>query len=297
MRKYNQMVRENEVSAKRTKLSTTTTTTTTSNTKGQDTTMSKPQVSAAAVAVKKNQSPFDFVLDIIRKHNKDVDDSKIMPASLSLDIFELPTEEQIAAYDHDVVGAVQTQDLEKLRELLSIDPLYLQCCNRFGESLLHMACRRGFKNVVKLLMEEANVTVYKCDDYGRTPMHDACWASVPQYEVMEMLLEKAPELLLLKDARGFTPFSYVRKDHWEGWIKFLSTRTHLLLQWKPPGSSSTTTTTSFSDYSETDDDYDDDDYDDYNDAVVVDDDDNAAANDNKATGVAVVAVVASVLTK
>ena len=51
----------------------------------------------------------------------------------------------------------------------------MDCFNRFGESLLNIACRRGFEDIVAYLLEQESVSVRHCDDCGRTPLHDACW--------------------------------------------------------------------------------------------------------------------------
>ena len=51
----------------------------------------------------------------------------------------------------------------------------LQCCNRFGESAIHMACRHDLTDVVKFSIEEVGSILRVRDDYGRTPLHDAFW--------------------------------------------------------------------------------------------------------------------------
>lgn len=93
---------------------------------------------------------------------------------------------------------------------------------------MHLACRRGYLDVVTFLVCEAGVPVLVRDDYGRTPMHDACWSTSPNLELMEFLLRTCPDLLLLSDVRGHLPFSYVRKEHWKAWIGFLEQHRDLL---------------------------------------------------------------------
>lgn len=78
--------------------------------------------------------------------------------------------------------------------------------------------------MVKFLVEEANCSLWVRDDYGRTAMHDAAWSPKPNTELMDYLLQKVPELLLMSDVRGHTPFVYVRKEHWKEWIVFLQER-------------------------------------------------------------------------
>jgi ankyrin repeat protein len=96
-----------------------------------------------------------------------------------------------------------------------------QCCNPFGESLIHMACRRGSFEVVEFFTKEANVDIKCRDDFGRTPMHDACWTSNPNFELIELLVTLCPELLSLTDVRGHSPLQYIRREHWPLWLSFL----------------------------------------------------------------------------
>lgn len=86
--------------------------------------------------------------------------------------FHPPTPEQIEAYSNDAVSAVRSSDVDSLRELLS-NGHSLQCCNRFGESLLHVACRRSNAKIVAFLLHEANVSPCIRDDYGRTVSFNA----------------------------------------------------------------------------------------------------------------------------
>ena len=136
------------------------------------------------------------------------------------DFFIEHTEEQIKAYDMQVIQAIRTQDIEQLRQMHK-SGRQLQCANKFGESLIHMACRRGFVDVVRFLVDEAGVSVRVRDDYGRTVLHDACWTSEPNEELVEYLVRQCPELLLMSDKRGNAPFEYARRENWGQWVKFL----------------------------------------------------------------------------
>jgi ankyrin repeat protein len=189
--------------------------------------VSMPELSMTRldIALDDNEiSPLDYVLSLYRSKGFNVG----IRSSGSWDTFQPPTDEQIALYDMDVVTALRDQNIELLRTMHT-SGRSLQCCNRFGESLIHMACRRGFLDVVSFMVEEADVSLSVRDDYGRTPMHDACWAPVPNFALMELLLQKAPEQLFLADVRGHTPFSYVRKHDWKEWKKFLSVHESILL--------------------------------------------------------------------
>jgi len=143
-------------------------------------------------------------------------------------VFSKPTAEQIAAYDNDVIGAVRAEDIPKL-ECMHKSGRTLQCSNRFGESILHTACRCGLTSAVAFMVEEAGVSVKCADDFGRTPMHDACWAVRPSIELTEILLKSEPGLLLVTDKRGQTPLQYARRELWGFWCNFLDERKHMLL--------------------------------------------------------------------
>lgn len=138
--------------------------------------------------------------------------------------FTKPSEEEIAAYDLDAVRAIRGGELLKLKQLHS-QGKNLNASNQFGESLLHMACRRGNIGIVSFMLREAKVRVDIRDDFGRNPVHDACWTSSPNFEVMDELLEFVdPYMLLSEDVRGSAPFDYVRKEHWNAWVKYLMER-------------------------------------------------------------------------
>jgi len=150
-------------------------------------------------------------------------------AALDLkDFFVDVTTEHITAYKNDVIVAVCEQDIDALREMHRNGRM-LQCCNRFGESIIHMAFRRGAVKVVRFLLEEAGISFRVRDDYGRTPLHDAFWTVDPQADLVKMLITKCPDLLLISDKRGFVPLSYVRKEHWGIWCKFLEENSDILL--------------------------------------------------------------------
>jgi Ankyrin repeats (3 copies) len=136
-----------------------------------------------------------------------------------------PTALQKASYDLHLIGIVKESDATNLDDILKagISP---NPCNTYGESLVHMICRRGDEKLLQVMIQNGcNVQV--ADDYGRTPLHDACWAANPAFDTVEMLLERDLTLLQMTDCRGFLPLSYVRKDDWPAWIDFLDRKKHL----------------------------------------------------------------------
>ena len=170
-------------------------------------------------------SPNQTVKEIFTENGYTISDEQL--SALSLKYFVKPTSSQIAAYSIDTIKAVRVGDISELRRL-HLSGVSFDCCNQFGESLVSMVCRKGNTEIVRFLVKEANVSLFICDDFGRTVLHDACWTVEPAFGLLEFLLEEIPDLLLVKDVRGHTPLDYVRKNHWEAWISFIRNRKHLL---------------------------------------------------------------------
>lgn len=129
-----------------------------------------------------------------------------------------PTPLQCASYGLSVVQAVRTSNVQLFAGLLSAG-LSRNPCNKFGESILHMVCRRGEYALLKLLIDNGS-TIQVSDDFGRTPLHDACWTAKPCFQSIEMLLERDLRLLHIVDCRGSPPLEYVKKESWGSWIDF-----------------------------------------------------------------------------
>jgi hypothetical protein len=133
--------------------------------------------------------------------------------------YNKPTELQKASYHMHLITLARTEDAEGLRAVLSsgISP---NPCNQHGESLIHTICRKGYHDMLTVMLE-CGSRVQVSDDYGRTPLHDACWASEPAFETVKILLRQDPRMLHMTDARDAVPLSYVHKEHWKYWIEFL----------------------------------------------------------------------------
>lgn len=142
---------------------------------------------------------------------------------LGEDYFKPVTEAQQAAYTMEVLTPARENDVKTLKELVAAKgPQVVNCVNRFGESLLNLACRRGFTEVAEfLLSDEINLDVRLKDDFGRTPLHDACWHPKPQEDICGWLIKRDPSLLLVTDKRGNTPFMYARAEDFPTWRQFL----------------------------------------------------------------------------
>lgn len=193
-------------------------------------------VSASASELDLNVSPATFVRTILLQ-SKSVtsaisgeDIIAVATTRLNDDSYFLTySEEQTEAYNNEKVYAVQGNDVETLRAFHEAGDI-MQTSNRFGESLLHASCRRGFTDIVRFFINEAGVSPRVRDDMGRTPMHDACWSSsAPNHEIMRILITSAPELLLSKDKRGHSPFDYARREYWPQWVQFLNEHRQLIV--------------------------------------------------------------------
>ena len=136
----------------------------------------------------------------------------------------ITTKSMTDQYTNEIVRAFRQCDLPTIRQLVNDGKLTSNASNVYGESILHIASRRGNIEMLKFLIEELGVDPRKyCDDYGRTALHDACWTptSEPAFDVVDFLLEHSPEHLLLKDKRGFTPLDYIRPNDHGKWLRFL----------------------------------------------------------------------------
>lgn len=151
------------------------------------------------------------------------------------------------SYSKDLLDAVRTSNVEELQRLYD-QGVCMNACNRFGESTLHIACRRADVETVRFLLDHsppvsrsASVTSldslvssdqevtqssnvqHLLDDYGRSPLHDVCWRpdSGNCFSLAFLFLRLNPDLLRLQDFRGYTPLHYVQPDQQAQWCAFL----------------------------------------------------------------------------
>jgi hypothetical protein len=142
--------------------------------------------------------------------------------SLDSAYYNKPTPLQRASYDVYMIDAVKAFDHEVLSAAMEVG-LSPNPCNAYAESLVHMVSRRGDSKALQILVDNGcNLQV--ADDYGRTPLHDCCWAADPAFEVAEIILAADPRLFYMTDSRGAVPLTYVRKEHWPLWIEYLESK-------------------------------------------------------------------------
>jgi len=177
-------------------------------------------------AVPDNLHPHEFLVKKLKKRGIMVKAQSF--SDMSGFFVESQSPEDVEKYwNAEVITAVRENHLEALRKMHA-EGRPLQCHNKFGESLLHLACRKQRIEVVDFLLNEVKVSAAVRDDFGRTPLHDACWTPVPNFKLVDCILKKCPDLLYVKDKRGHTPLFYGRQNHWESWIRHLEERIQLL---------------------------------------------------------------------
>eukprot|EP00977_Amphora_coffeiformis_P002925 scaffold565_cov137-Amphora_coffeaeformis.AAC.2 len=124
-------------------------------------------------------------------------------------------------YTMEAVNAIRSNNVEALRSMWAAGQSF-NACNSNGEYLIHLACRRSRPETVEFLLESGARADVR-DRQGRTILHDVCWKSKPDVEMMAVVLRLAPpELLLARDHRGHTPFDFARKQHSQQWNEFLT---------------------------------------------------------------------------
>jgi Ankyrin repeat len=164
------------------------------------------------------------------------------PAAELTNFFVPLTSAALEAYTADLTRAVHQQDVAALRRWhaerqestpgLATSPgaacgetqSLWHAGNKFGETIVHAACRRGSIPVLSFLLSHGAPLQVCCDAY-RTPLHDACWTSTDHPgPLLDLILDACPDLLYILDARGFTPLQYVPRAQWSVWNDYLTRR-------------------------------------------------------------------------
>ena len=140
--------------------------------------------------------------------------SKACYKTLDTAYYNAPTPLQEASYDFYLTNLIRCGDLATFADVMQ-SGISLNPCNAHGESVVHMICRRGDVEFLRVLLN-LGCSVQVSDDYGRTPLHDACWTAKPNFDVVEMLLRADRHLLHLMDCRGALPLSYAHHLHRTG---------------------------------------------------------------------------------
>lgn len=111
--------------------------------------------------------PLDFITSCFRRYGIPIESSD----SLSKKNYFIPiTDENLSAYQTDAIRAIRHKDVDLLRKIKR-SGRSLQGINRFGESFMHVACRRGSSEILDFLIHDGECSLRVHDDFGRTPLH------------------------------------------------------------------------------------------------------------------------------
>jgi len=184
-------------------------------------------------------NPYTFMMKSLAQNNDKREKKRFIRRidSFSLEqalYFEPYQESEIK---NELLKALRSSNVDQLRSLMlcqdaknnnnsrSISLLLLQdvkACNQFGENLLHLACRMGIsREAVTLLFDDCQVPLNVRDKWGRTPLHNSCMSTVPNFHNIEFVILKAPRMLLFEDDNGKIPFELIPQQCFERWTQFL----------------------------------------------------------------------------
>jgi hypothetical protein len=172
----------------------------------------------------RTQKPEDCIRGILASAGED-DTAGLEPDESS---FLQVTEERVAAHSKDMTDAARSVNMKLLKQYLR-DGRNLDACNKFGESIVHIMCRRGSLEGLSFLVEKASVSLMVRDDFGRNPLHDAMWTDKPSFDMVKFILKTSPRLLFAKDKRGSTPLAYIPRPRWTEWCNFFLENKELIL--------------------------------------------------------------------
>lgn len=175
--------------------------------------------------------PEDFLHSILKERGYTAE----MAAMKETVFHRAPEPDQVAAYDKAILRAVLDED-EAALERMRVAGRRMDACNRFGDSVLHMACRRGRAAALRFLVRATGPAgVVLSDDFGRTVLHDACWTASPRFDVASAVLDVDTRLLRTLDSRGSSPLQYVPQDQWPLWCAFFESRKEVYWPQLAPG--------------------------------------------------------------
>jgi hypothetical protein len=136
----------------------------------------------------------------------------------------------VSPHSLSLLKAVRDNDLATLRHMHEVEGLSLQCSNKFQESLVHTVARHGLSDMLLYMKHVAGVSLRVCCDGGRNALHDACWTSAPNFDVVRILIQDSPDLLYIIDKRSFSPLDYIPKEAYGVWNEWLLVNKPFLLQ-------------------------------------------------------------------
>ena len=187
-------------------------------------------IEGKALVASSDTSPMSFLMENLRKWTPRECSPRTHPTLEVQNTFVSVTDEQKQTYNNEVVNAVYNQDIDALRRVHNQEGKSLQTSNQFGETLLHLACRRGYLDVVRFLVEETDHSLWVHDEQGKTPLHLACRSAKSgdmyrtSFALVNYILRMDHDMLFCADTRGHAPLDHVPRNQWKEWIDFLQTK-------------------------------------------------------------------------
>ena len=130
-----------------------------------------------------------------------------------------PTPRQLTGYDTDLAAAARSDDVSSLEKAVA-DGRYLDARNKYGESLVHAACYGSAPRALAYVLRHGG-SLKGCDATGRTPLHYACAARTPCFEIALQILAREPRQAHAFDARGKRALSSVPDQNRRAWCEFI----------------------------------------------------------------------------
>ena len=130
-----------------------------------------------------------------------------------------PTPRQLADYDTELAAAARSDDVSALEKAVSAGRC-LDARNKYGESLVHAACYGSAPRALAYVLRHGG-SLKGCDATGRTPLHYACSARTPCFEIALQILAREPRQAHAFDARGKRALSSVPDQNRRAWCEFI----------------------------------------------------------------------------
>jgi len=96
-----------------------------------------------------------------------------------------------------------------------------------GETLIHMICKYCTRpDTLQIFLKQTGVDIRVSDEFGRTPLHYACWRDEPCFRMIDNMITSRDmlDMFLLTDLHGSAPLSYVPRHHWKQYISYINSR-------------------------------------------------------------------------
>jgi ankyrin repeat protein len=120
------------------------------------------------------------------------------------------------AFCGEIHDATKSGDLEKVKALLKANPDLVNSKDSNGETPLHIAAAKGYKDVAELLLAN-KADVNAKDSTDETPLHDA--ATDGHKEVVKLLLANRADVNA-KDNDGLTPLHEAASQPQKGVLEY-----------------------------------------------------------------------------